>query len=391
MTGFSLLRNAALVVSLGPIVLAGGTAAVFGEEAWKDWNVFSTGHTDLRTDYEPESDRWSMKIDRGDSGDPGTGDEILTPGRTILLVTDAAKRTLDSDPPEDFSFLGEEGDTYYRILTSEEEGVLFLGFNGYGVPTGTFEGDLGGEFYVELTDFAGAGEFFLYTGGPNMLMDTRQDPPPYGEKREFAGGHSHQNWVFREPGIHLLELTPHGTLASDGTVSTGDPTLFFVLVDPSPADWWRLDTFRENAKSPEAELTGDASGDGRPNLLAYALGYDPKGPAERYLPRPGIVESEGREHLSLVFRKPRGGGGTDDRSDLVYRVEAGVDLTEWEALEYGGDSAWEEIDPDYDGTRRVRAIDPEPLENHERRYMRLVVEWAPPDRDDQESVGGESR
>lgn len=369
-------------------MIAGGFAALYylvaaaapldaGTVAWRDWVVVFEGHTDIRTNYEPGEDAWTMLLDRGDDGVPGQDDELLTPDRSILLLTEDAKRTLESDPSPGFSFLGEEGDSYYRIITDEIPGVVYLGFNGYGVPENVFEGNFGGEFFLELIDFDGPGDFLLYARGADILMDTRGDEPPHGEKREFAREHSHENWFFREPGIYLLELRPYATFDdAEGAVSQGDPHQFFFLVDPRPIEWWQLDSFRDEARSPVANPGADAAGDGRQNLLAYALGYPPTEAADPYLPQPEVVQTDEGEHLSLVFRKPKGEPGRDDRGDVVYRVQISTDLDNWTDLETGPEN-WIEIDPAPDGVRRVRALDSDPLSEHERRFIRLTVELLP--------------
>ncbi len=373
------IRSAVVfLIGLGHLFTAVGlpVPAWAGAVAWKDWVVVFEEHTDLSTGYDPVEDEWTMTVDRGAFNVPGETGEILTPDRTILHLTEASKRTLESDPPPTLSFLGQAGDSYYRVITTELEGVVFLGFNGYGVGQGVFQGPSGGEFFIELSDFDGAGDFFLYTGGPNnldLLMDSTSAEPPYGTKREFAGGHSHQNWIFRDPGIYLLWFRPHGVLTS-GEETSGQPHPFYFLVDPAPIDWWIVSHFREEAREPHAALTADISGDGHPNLLAYALGYPPAENAAPYLPQPEIVSNGEESFLSLVVRRPEGEAERDDRSDLLYEVQVSEDLVSWQPL----NGTWESVEPDHDGVPRYRVTDPEPISSETpRRFIRLHVEFLP--------------
>jgi len=364
-----------LALAAFTILPTGPAHQAWGAELWREWNVVSSQHVDLSTGYDPLIDRWSMSVDIGDDGQAGSADERLAPDRTILLLGPAAKRTFTSDPPASFAFLGSAGDSYYRLLTNSEVGLPHLGFNAYHVDFDVFQGGSRGEIFVELTGLTGPGDFFLYLSGPTMLIDSTHEGPPFGEKRELVGGHSHQNWVFKEPGIYLLELTPHGFLAGSGTKTTGDPTTFFFLVDPTPAEWWLLDTFGQEVKETSSDLLADASGDGRSNLLAYALGFNPQAPAEPFLPVTEFIESGGETHLSMIVRRPSDEPGRADRSDLTYLVQVSDDLMTWNTLEENDHALWNEIDPDEDGIPRFRVVDSEPVNAADRRFMRLIVEY----------------
>ncbi len=360
-------------------LLAGGASilpATASGTIWNDWKIVSEFHTDLSIGHQTGTGEWSLKVDRGDSGIPG---EAHTPDSTILLVNPEAIRTVPENVPPAFSFLGEPGDSYYLLPTVERAKVLFLGFNAYGIPTNHFSGPFGGEVNLTLADYAGEGPFFLYTAsaaGPNMFMDTRPDAPPFGSVTEISGGHSHYNWVFKERGIHILSLEPSGERVSDGELLTGDPTAFFFLVDPRPRDWWVLDQFREDALTARAGMTCDASGDGFPNLLAYAFGHDPEEPGLAYQPRVEMVEIGEARHLSLVFRLAAGEEGRDDRSDLAITVQAGTDLADWTTLT-PEEAPWTELEPAEDGTPRFRVTDPVALEDSGRRFLRLQVTLLP--------------
>ncbi len=361
------------LVVLTALLFAGAPIQAQVDQHWREWKVIWRDHTDIAADYDPAEDAWTLTVDRGDFEDPT--DAALDPLETILLVPHHTRREVPPDIPPNFSFLGEEGDSYYRLPFGVEENVLDLGFNAERFSS-DFDHFADDRVHFELVDFRGKDDFVLYRGSePTIFMDTRAENPPFGERSEPLGGHSHHTWFFRERGIYILFLETYAELAADGSITRSEePVPLYFLVDPEPVHWWRLDTFRTEAKEPHAALTADAGGDGRPNLLAYALDYSPFEPADRYLPFPEIVERDESRHLSLVFRAPEGSAGLDDRSDLIYRVQVSTDLETWEDLENDGLESLEQVAPDADGTRRFRAVDPIPLGVSEHRFIRLEVE-----------------
>jgi hypothetical protein len=71
----------------------------------------------------------------------------------------------------------------------------------------------------------------------------------------------------------------------------------------------------------------DANGDGLPNLVAYALGLDPRGAAAAAVaarPQATWVDVAGQLHAALRFTRPAGG-----RPDVRYRAEVSNDLVQW--------------------------------------------------------------
>lgn len=125
-----------------------------------------------------------------------------------------------------------------------------------------------------------------------------------------------------------------------------------VLTLPAlPADQWRLTHFGAvdaTAGAPSA----DPDGDGRPNLLEYALGTDPNVAATQSESRLDVAEAR----LRLGFRRAR--------AELTYVVEASGDLQEWTAVATNPGSVGED----------VTVQDSAPLSADGPRFLRLRVE-----------------
>jgi len=347
------------------------TAAGFGTAPWRDWQVIWAEHTDIRVGYTPAGNQWHLGV-KHDFSDRTPRDA------TIFWIKPDAKRTLPEGRPASMEFLGEPGETYYWIpSTPQDFEVVDLGFSAEDVALNFFAGSFGGNVSVELTHFSGPGDLSIYgfrSGGIlDLHIDTRREAP-YGHVVLRAGGHSHFNWAFKERGIHILHFRAHGTRADGSGETSSESSPFIFLAEPHPAHWWQLDQFRLLANEAEAQLANDASGDGHPNLLAYAFGYSPFSPASAYLPAPETVERDGQSFLSLIVRRPAGTAGRDDRSDLTYRVQVSGDLALWTDLTVTPEA----ITADLDGTPRIRFADTVPIEEAPRRFIRVVVEHNAP-------------
>jgi hypothetical protein len=95
--------------------------------------------------------------------------------------------------------------------------------------------------------------------------------------------------------------------------TAADPTTIIAL---TPIQSWRLHYFGATNNSDAAADTANATGDGMPNLLKYALGLDPLVP----VPNPVVVDiSTGFLRLTL----PRNPSATD----ITFSVEVTDDMT----------------------------------------------------------------
>lgn len=97
----------------------------------------------------------------------------------------------------------------------------------------------------------------------------------------------------------------------------------FAAAAPAGYAAWRATHFT-SAELADALVAGDAAdpdGDGRANLLEYALGTSPRDPADGGANTPSLTLAGGR--LALAFIRPA------DRSDVRHVVEWSADLVAW--------------------------------------------------------------
>lgn len=126
---------------------------------------------------------------------------------------------------------------------------------------------------------------------------------------------------------------------------------------------WRLSRFRTPFLTASSAGEADPDGDGRLNLLEYALGSDPLAGDSGTPVTSGINVSTNR--LTLEFDRRR------DATDINYVVWASGDLATWEAIwtsetvPYGGGTAV---------SQRVTVEDTLPLSSQTRRFLRLEIQ-----------------
>lgn len=328
--------------------------------------IFTTGHSDVRIDYATSSDTWALSIDRGTNGIDGGA--LFAPEQAVMVLSPAARTTVPALPSQ-WDFLGEAGDDIWILPQSFASGVLFLGFNQFGVSSGVFDGGGLGNVALTLTDHDGPADFALYSvqsGQPTLFWDTRPADGPFGFRTLGAGGHSHANWAFRGRGIHFLTLQASGTLLENGMSTASAPTVYTFAVEPEPWHWWQLEHFGLKANQAEALPDADRDGDGAPNLLEYALGLDPHSDSRAGLPFVSTSVDQGELYLTLAFRRPEG------RSDIRYAVEVSDDLLDWEEIENAERNA-DSLRTDTDGVEWLSVRDGQPFRTHESRFMRLRI------------------
>lgn len=150
------------------------------------------------------------------------------PNEVVLRVSDAAKTTLPEG--DRYSFLGATAGTeMYVVPQTQNQDVVWLGWNTQdpeitqlldrGV-TMTYRGHTGpGTFHL----FLESGTFDV---PPEVLWDSTA-----AASQEFwvdVNTHTHANWVFSEPGIHLVDVTVKGKTVNGDEVSA-DTVLRFAV------------------------------------------------------------------------------------------------------------------------------------------------------------------
>jgi hypothetical protein len=132
---------------------------------------------------------------------------------------------------------------------------------------------------------------------------------------------------------------------------------------------WRAVHFNATELS-DAGVSGDAAdpdGDGRANLLEYALGTSPRDAGDGAVNTPALSLSSGK--LAITYLRPA------ERSDLAYAVEWSSDLSAWHADSVHLDPAAET--PTTGGTQVIVAARLA-LAEHPRQFLRLRVTTAAP-------------
>ncbi|MDU0968728.1 MAG: choice-of-anchor M domain-containing protein [Actinomycetaceae bacterium] len=234
-----------------------------------DHIVFDHGHCDLGPRL--VDGKWEL-LARDDTVSPSVWRPI---DNIVFKVSDKAKMKLPEG--DDYSFTGAKGgDDVYVIPQSEIAGVPWLGWstqspavvNGVdGQLKLTFEGHQGkGQF----TNFYQAGNF----GGPeqNWSSVTKQAQTLNVD----LNTHVHTNWVFTQPGVHLVRVTAQATLKGGQTV-TATHVLRFAVGDQTSTDeaaraTWAGQAHEQAHPADQAKATGDTKESSRGVLAGVGIG-----------------------------------------------------------------------------------------------------------------------
>ena len=299
------------------------------------YTITPTSHADVNVSYDTAERTFSIGFRNANDGHQFNGANAIVYGGANLI------RSIPSTPQ--WSFLGEPGDPVW-ILPAGLTGAnsvksLYLGFTGYGVPTGTFTGSAVGRFQlrvhsIENLTSPNLGEFYGYeTSGGNPVFKLSSSAL-YGNSYELpANGHSHLNLAFTSSGMFRVWLIAQGTLQSTGETVTSQPQpLYFGMeewqIPPATYNDWRQVEFSpEQATDPS--LSGpeaDPDFDSLTNLEEYAFGGNPL-VADAALIRPRLSL---RDNLWILTVRQR-----VDTLDLAITPQAtatlGVNLADWRA------------------------------------------------------------
>jgi uncharacterized repeat protein (TIGR01451 family) len=154
-----------------------------------------------------------------------------------------------------------------------------------------------------------------------------------------------------------------GSDANAANNSSADPYTVAPVSELSPIEAWRQQYFGSPQNSGSGADVFDASGDGLPNLVKYALGLDPTQP--NLADRPALSSANGI--LSLAFTRRR------DAADITYAVEGTSDLAgAWSGIYSSATTPYE---GGSNATQAVTVSDTTPLESTPagRRFLRLKI------------------
>ncbi|WP_082159953.1 choice-of-anchor M domain-containing protein [Actinobaculum suis] len=177
----------------------------------------------------------------------------------VFRVHDAGKMTVPDT--SDYAFVNATGEAYI-IPQQEVPGVLWLGWSTQDPEVvntvngqvkliyGGMEGPGGFNLFVQAGNFAGPTE--LWNSAQEISQPMNVD----------LNTHTHANWVFAQPGVHLMRVTAAATL-TDGTAVEDTQILRFAVGDQVTTEETRQATWpgtAANLPSAEEAKAGATSG-----------------------------------------------------------------------------------------------------------------------------------
>ena len=230
--------------ALQQVVSADEAIAPVGEST-----VIDAGHVDLGARFNGDTLEF---LARDDSQQPPVWRHL---DDVVFRVTDAAKQTLPDG--DDFTFTGAKpGADVWVIPQTEVAEVPWLGWNTQAASL-LERSDSG--VSLEFGGHEGPGEFslFLQPGGfhaPQLLWTTAE--PGVQPMWVEPNTHTHANWVFTEPGVHLVGV--RAVVKDDaGIVHTDEQLVRVAVGDTADVDAARTAQFngpwREGAVSEEQQ------------------------------------------------------------------------------------------------------------------------------------------
>ncbi|MEM8875328.1 MAG: choice-of-anchor M domain-containing protein [Planctomycetota bacterium] len=231
------IHSPPLLAAVATIGLAGTVQTAHGQ------TVIDGGHWDLNTNFDGTTftfDWFDLGTAGGSLVEQTTIRGIFDGDATGFLagVDDATPRPGGS--AWDFTGAGPDEDLFIFPASSPEPHLPYIGFAGYGVPSGMFvdgvtmsfegivSGPDGGDFSVHQNRTAGPLVFF---SSANAALTAANNTMPIN-----PGSHEHFNWNFTEPGTYELVFAASGTLSSNNTlVESGTFIATFDVVVPEPA------------------------------------------------------------------------------------------------------------------------------------------------------------
>ncbi|WP_020523702.1 choice-of-anchor M domain-containing protein [Catelliglobosispora koreensis] len=184
--------------------------------------TLSSGHADA-VDVNWSANTFSVKV----LDDTVTPAVEGNPADVIFSVPSGAKTTVPSGAA--YAFLGSPGDPVWVLPQSQKPGLLWLGWNTSGVPSGVLQSN---NLQLKLTAVSGPDDFSLYTvgtfGAVTVLFDSGNGLPD--SRTLNVAAHGHANWAFEAAGTYTLTFEVTGTRATDGaTVSSGAVNYTFTV------------------------------------------------------------------------------------------------------------------------------------------------------------------
>ncbi len=323
-----LLAPVGLRAQTNTTVLVSSTAGTPLPAVGPGYAVFTSSHVDINVTYNPTNRAFSLGFRNDDNGFQYAGTNAVGYGVTNQRTAVPAG--------EQWAFLGPPGGTFWSfpgsLASSQTRKSLFIGWAGYGVPTGVFTGAGGGRFNlrvqaIENLTTPGSGSFYGYevSGGSPVFRLSSSDAYPSAFSVE-AGGHSHINLAFTATGMFRVWLVASGTLVATGETIESDPLpLYFGIeqweIPAGPATYtaWRDAEFSAGqiADPSVSGPAADPDADGFSNIAEYAFGGNP------LVPDAPVLQAvfERTDDLSILTTRAR-----TNATDLTWSIQASPSL-----------------------------------------------------------------
>ena len=190
--------------------------------------IMSQGHTDIGFAYDPMADEWELHVHDHDN------DIEHFPATDVLLYV---RNNAHGSVPTNLPFLGPAGSDVWTLPNTQNPNLLFLGFGGEEIDSGTFVND---QFKIALKAVNGPGTFVVYDfdtfGNPVVWMNSRDGINAADVRTVGPGLHQDLNFAFSAPGDYTVWFEASGTNVGNGFTSSGPvPYVFHVEAMPAPA------------------------------------------------------------------------------------------------------------------------------------------------------------
>lgn len=136
----------------------------------------------------------------------------------------------------ELDFLGPENSVFYGMPQTQQEGVLWPGYNTQDIDFGALTED-GVRLSIEPKRMPRGANFGLFTtdyiGRPSVLIDSTQQKHAL---RSTFSTHVHANWAFTKPGTYAFDVAYSATLKDGTPTSSKKQSLIVVVGEPETDD-----------------------------------------------------------------------------------------------------------------------------------------------------------
>lgn len=199
--------------------------------------LWTSGHGDIGVGYEDEGGGFTLHphwhIEGGTVDGTPRPDEEFEADALWLVVPDSPSTQAVRNSGANWAPIGvAAGETYWRLSTTSQSGVPYLGWATEELDPADWVGDI----TFTLAGLTAPGDISVYYFPDGDLTFLWASSDGLGDSFGLeAGVHEHYNVAFSAPGLYEVEITVSGTHVTDGLVSTTETFSFQVVPEPSSA------------------------------------------------------------------------------------------------------------------------------------------------------------